>query len=460
MKINKRKKKSQRRNKNYFKTRVIARSETTKQSPEYNGIATSRLNVGTRNDKFTQNRTIEQLNNFLLYLLLLLLPTQFGKHFFFPFSYLNGIRVDYLAPTIYLTDILAFLLIVLNIKKIVVLFLNKKLLIIVGLFIINIIFSLSPIISIYKSIKILEIFFIGIIIYQSSINLFYVMICFLFGAMFETLISIFQLGLGHSIQGIFYFFGERPLSLSLPGIAKASLLGHEFLRPYATFSHPNSMAGFYLLLYTFFLSIKNNVKLNLLFILYSLLFIFSCLIMISFSKVVIITYLLLNTYFLILNSKKPCRLCFFARMFVLIIVGSVFMMAQSDPLTIQKRIELIKNSLSIIFQRPIFGVGIGSYLVAQQSYSSHYLYFFNQPVHNIFLLLTAELGIPITIYFSILLIYFLKKNHKSYIIILISAIFLTGFFDHYWLTLQQNILLLGVVGGLLYSRFSVISRRN
>ncbi|MCX6730896.1 MAG: hypothetical protein NTZ55_03540 [Candidatus Roizmanbacteria bacterium] len=38
--------------------------------------------------------------------------SQLGKHFFFPFSYLSGIRIDYLAPTIYFTDILSIPLII------------------------------------------------------------------------------------------------------------------------------------------------------------------------------------------------------------------------------------------------------------------------------------------------------------------------------------------------------------
>ena len=40
-----------------------------------------------------------------------LLPSQLGKHYFFSFSYLSGIRVDYLAPTLYMTDIIAIILI-------------------------------------------------------------------------------------------------------------------------------------------------------------------------------------------------------------------------------------------------------------------------------------------------------------------------------------------------------------
>ena len=64
----------------------------------------------------------------ILYLIFVfLLPTQLGKHFFPPYSYLNGVRVDYLSPTIYLTDILVFLLLVSNFKRVMSFFKNKKL---------------------------------------------------------------------------------------------------------------------------------------------------------------------------------------------------------------------------------------------------------------------------------------------------------------------------------------------
>jgi len=52
---------------------------------------------------------------FLFYLCLLLLPTQLGRHFFFDFSLISGIRSDYLAPTVYLTDIVIVLMIILEI---------------------------------------------------------------------------------------------------------------------------------------------------------------------------------------------------------------------------------------------------------------------------------------------------------------------------------------------------------
>ena len=51
-----------------------------------------------------------KIPNLLFYLLILFLPTQFGKHFFPAFSFVSGVRVDYLSPTLYLTDILVLFL--------------------------------------------------------------------------------------------------------------------------------------------------------------------------------------------------------------------------------------------------------------------------------------------------------------------------------------------------------------
>ncbi len=55
-------------------------------------------------------RVQDDIVPFILFLFFLLLPTQLGKHFFFPVSFIAGVRIDYLAPTLYTTDILFFLL--------------------------------------------------------------------------------------------------------------------------------------------------------------------------------------------------------------------------------------------------------------------------------------------------------------------------------------------------------------
>ena len=128
------------------------------------------------------------------------------------------------------------------------------------------------------------------------------------------------------------------------------------------------------------------------------------------------------------------------------------MSGQTDPLTMQKRWELIKDSFQIILSHLLGGVGIGSYLIAQSRFISKYALFFNQPVHNIFLLLVSELGFPLGLYIFYLVFRLYRKFFNMNFFLIIFAIFVTGFFDHYWITLQQNYFLLGFIGGYILNR--------
>ncbi len=395
------------------------------------------------------------INKILFFLFLLLLPTQLGKHFFLPFSYLSGVRVDYLAPTVYLTDIIIFLLAIINFKIVLKFFKNKKILIGLLLLLINVLFSRLPAISFYWLIKILELLIIFSLVKTmfETLKEKSILTAFLLSGLFELFLSIIQLINKHSVQGFFYYFGERLLSLSTPGVAKASLQGIEFLRPYGTFSHPNSLAGFYLVL--FFLVLTNKKFNRYLVLKYLFLLASSLLIFLSFSKIAILTYLFLSTIYNLSSNRLKCRPCVVARLFMIAIVSFIFLQATTDPSTIGKRIELIKDAITIIFRYPIFGVGLGSYLIEQAKFSSQYYLFFNQPVHNIFLLYFSELGIVvggliIAIIFSLIK---LLIRMSPYVF---SALVLTGLFDHYWLTLQQNFLIMGLVMGVsLYQVLSV-----
>ena len=51
-----------------------------------------------------------KVKRILFKILVLLLPVQLSKHFWPLWSYISGIRLDYLSPVVYLTDILLFLL--------------------------------------------------------------------------------------------------------------------------------------------------------------------------------------------------------------------------------------------------------------------------------------------------------------------------------------------------------------
>ncbi|MFH0979470.1 MAG: O-antigen ligase family protein [Candidatus Roizmanbacteria bacterium] len=396
------------------------------------------------------------INKYLLLFFLFLLPTQFGKHFFPSFSYLNGVRVDYLSPTLYLTDIIVFLLFIFNLKTVINFFKDKKILIGLGLLFINVIFAKNQSIAFYRLTKIVEfliVFSLGQQLFKIVKEKILLTVLLLTGS-FQLILTILQLIFKHSIQGVFYFFGERLFSLSTPGIAKATIQGIEFLRPYGTFSHPNSLAGFFLLLYFFVLT---NKKFNKYLVLkYSVIFIFSCLVFLTFSKVAILTFLILNTLYLVLNTKTSCGICKIARMVVPLAISLIFLQATTDVLTIEKRIELSKNSLNILSNNLLFGVGLGNYLIAQARFNSKYLLFFNQPVHNIFLLYLVETGLLTGGLIIVLIAKFIYK-----IVItnpyLIFVVLLTGLFDHYWLTLEQNFLLLALIYGSV-SRSFLISR--
>lgn len=398
-------------------------------------------------------------NNLLIFLFILFLPTQLGRHFFLPFSYLSGVRIDYLAPTIYATDILAILLIIFNFKTVFNFFKNKKILVVLlSLLIFNLLISQSQIISLYRYIKILE--------WLSVFSIFasratpckekIVFYGFFWGAFFELILVVLQFINKHSIQGIFWFFGERYLTLSMPGIAKAAINGIEFLRPYGTFSHPNSMGGFYLLLYFFVLLFISRYTLRVArFTKQLFLLICTFLIFFSFSKIAIVTFLISNVYYLIsigLKKKIFCKPCFLAKIIVPIFVALIFLFAKTDPQTVNNRIILIKNSWQVFISHPFFGVGLGNYLTAQNKIPLRFNYFFQQPVHNIFLLWITETGIVTTGLILFFVINFFKKIKKPIAIsyYLLAIVFITGFFDHYWLTLQQNFLLLAVILGIVF----------
>ncbi|MDH7476003.1 MAG: O-antigen ligase family protein [Microgenomates group bacterium] len=389
---------------------------------------------------------MKRLNNLLLFFFIFLLPTQFGKHFFFNFSYLSGIRVDYLSPTIYLIDIIVFLLTILNLKNIVDFLKKPTVLIILILFFINLLMSQSKPISIYRYLRWLEFFIIFAIFNKKNFDKTIIFLGFFCGGLLEIILVCLQFINQHAIQGVFYFFGERYMNLSTPGVAKTSFGGIEIMRPYGTFSHPNSLGGFYLLLYFYFLL---NKKFDEFFILKNVsLLIFSLLILLSFSKICILIFLFLNTFYW-LRFKKNCPLCLLAKVVAFLIVGLIFLQFRGDPLTLDKRLELFKNALIIILNKPVFGVGMGNYLLAQEGFPSRLPYFFQQPVHNVFLLFLAECGL-FGLFIVSLSFFLIKKFLKSKIFVYCLLVFLiTGVFDHYWLTLYQNFFLLGVVFSLI-----------
>lgn len=406
------------------------------------------------------------LKKILFLLLVATLPLQLGTFFFLDFSYIKAIRTDYLAPALYLSDCVALVTFFFWWREIVSFFRNRYVLLFLALFIVPVIFAEVTGIALFRYFKVLE--WLSIFAIAQSIELekksntfIKLMLIAIFGfTAFELCLSTAHLANKSTLLGIFYWFGERAISVTTPDAAVAVLNGNLFMRPYGTFSHPNSMAGFFLLVYFFVLTFpafKPFPRLRAITMFLSMLIIF-----ITFSKTVIGIFVLINVLvFAGVLFQNKCRLCGIARFIVLVAVAAVFTLPAGDPFTLTKRVSLTDNALQIISQNPITGVGLGNYLYAQSEFPNPYTSYFLQPVHNILLLFLSETGLIVG---GILLYLGFKKinplfSNKTFIYCF-AVVFLSGMMDHYWITLQQNLLLTAFVFGLISNTSLTIIRKH
>jgi O-antigen ligase len=425
-----------------------------------------------------------------------LLPTQLGKHFWPDFTLVSGIRIDYLSPIIHVTDLLLILLLlsfllrqirffkISNIKsqKSIPHLKFQKLIYIfafVFLFLVcNIIFSARPLLSVYGFVKLCECIFLSYYLTKTIHSLFklqQIALLFAVSAILESTLAILQYLNQGSLNGIFYFLGERTFTGMTPGIANASINGALILRPYATFPHPNVLAGYLLvsmvLVWSFLLRAQNYWRKIIAGV---SLVISSTALLITYSRVAIFLWVLLIIILLIqmgFRTRKTLkiRVLFVAIAGVILVVISFFPLTQeifyrfintslADE-SVVERTELLNASWTMIQQHFFIGVGLLNFipnLAPLQKPSPLDLYL--QPVHNIFVLVAAETGVMGLVLFVWLLVVSLIriKNYEARIrrtfFVLFTVILVTGMADHYWLTLQQGQLLFATVIGLSWSK--------
>ncbi|KKT46561.1 MAG: hypothetical protein UW35_C0012G0034, partial [Candidatus Collierbacteria bacterium GW2011_GWF2_44_15] len=144
--------------------------------------------------------------------------------------------------------------------------------------------------------------------------------------------------------------------------------GRLLLRPYATFSHPNSLAGF-LLISLFILRLKSSSELAKIISFVG--------IVLSFSKTAIVT-----TVLYLLGFFKKNRLLLVLTLPLLIFLIKP-LIDSSESLS--NRFYLLSPTLNIIWQYPLFGVGLGGFFSALVNVlpENQITPSLIQPVHNI-----------------------------------------------------------------------------
>jgi len=285
-----------------------------------------------------------------------------------------------------------------------------------------------------------------------------------------------------------YLLGESHFGLGIPGTATFRIFGAKIVRASGTLPHANLLAA--ILIFSFFLLIwlylKRPVPLKLftsfsyLFkeIIFGISFFFIALgIILSFSRSAILLLaifipLIIIAIFINKSLRKEYALAA-AKLIIILTITAAFLLAIfSDFLFARANISLkeaainhrlIYNqmALDLIKKYPVSGVGFSNYIwfLNQNNLWKNYgftLPYLFQPVHNIYLLIAAEIGIIGLIIF-ILLIYFIVKNswplNKNFLFsifyFLFSIFIFWGFSDHFLWTINQGQLIWWLILGIL-----------
>lgn len=400
--------------------------------------------------------TKDKLLKLLTYLLVFLIPSQLAYHFWPYFAFVYGIRVDYFSPAIYLTDLLLIILLFIQRKNIFnFISKNKKWLYILLIFsVINIFTSRSQEVSLLRWAAIYEflLFTIFIRVNKSIVGFNQIAKTLFISAVVFGLIGIGQFITGKTLSPFFYFLGERTFNSSTPGIALMQINGRNFLRAYSTFPHPNALAGF--LGIAVITSIGEGLY-NKRYFLFCYLIVFLAF-LITFSFSAFIGLFVAGLFYAISKSshKNSLAIYYYLVVFLISLVLPVFAY-KILPLAIMfgskfsERVDMAYIAGDIISRNFLFGQGLGTYVLSVPTYKGLLSYsWILQPVHNIFLLVFSETGI---LGLTFLFVFFYKKLLKKNPTLVACFVFIvtTGFLDHYWITLHQNLLLLGLLVGIL-----------
>lgn len=421
----------------------------------------------------------------LFFLLLVLLPTQLGYHFWPEWSLVLGRRIDYLSPSVYVTDLLIVCLLIawghassLRLRASRVFIPASIAFLIVVFAVINTFHAVNIPISVYRWLKVFEYAGLCLYIVGTKTRMRDVIFPLALSVGYSSVIGIVQFLLQHSLGGPFWLLGERSFFSDTPGIARFNIcLPFSYtcvlvLRAYGTFPHPNVFGGYIavvlpIIVYNVLLSPSVHTRLYKMIIAIS----FVALLM-TFSRSAWTTASLhLCVVFYVALRKREKNIWGASHIGVVAVVGVLlvacvlFFPSVSDE-SVVRRIDLQNAALGMWQHSPFIGVGLGNFLVELPVYTHSRYVNFLQPVHNIFILSLAELGI-VGIFAIIIGIGFMIYRSVAlfsratiarrllYVIhwMPICCVLLLGFVDHYPVTLQQGQLLSMVVLGVSISSF-------
>ena len=353
---------------------------------------------------------LKKLHIFLFNMVLLNLPIGLAKHFVFNRSYVNGLLVNYLIPTVYVLDVLILLVLFFwFLDKFVTpkfryLRFDSVFTVFILLFFVSFLFSSVLAIRVYPA-------FIGLlrwVVYglfglyileevDIKVRLKNIFKWISFGVLTVSLLGITQSVKQTSLFNNYLFFGEQPYSINSLGIDKENFFGRYVVPSYGTFLHPNIFGGFLSITLIWLLTLKKKIHKSVFFV----------------GTVALLTTLSFFSWvaFVVglaaLKSEK-LAVCFTAALFLVGLLLPVLgtQNVYKNTSSLYRRGDLETKAYEVISTKYMYGVGLSNFTVLSES-----PFGFNQPVHNIFLLFIAETGFFPLVFVVLIFLYLAKKSN-------------------------------------------------
>ncbi len=259
------------------------------------------------------------------------------------------------------------------------------------------------------------------------------------------------------------FLGESVISPEILGVAKFEMGAEKLIRAYGTFPHPNLLGAFLLLTLAsgIWLAQKKKIgkllSLGIILILAGIAVTFSRSIWLATTLFLLLNFILHQRNFLTWLKKDKSKLNYLILIFAIIFSLFFFTLGKSrlcfncqNDNSLALRNIYQEQALNLIQQKPLLGIGAGNFTIQTRISGTNYQLknWQFQPVHNLYLLIIAEIGIVGFLLLAYLIIQQISPSLKKFenspnsiFTIALCLFLLLGFFDHYFWTLPQGQLL-------------------
>jgi hypothetical protein len=434
----------------------------------------------------------------LFYLLILLLPSQLGLHFWPEWALVLGRRVDYLSPTLYFTDILIVLLLLFwlidggfRVSGFGLRVINKFALPILIFAAVNIWFAVSRPVALYTWVKLLEFVLLSVYIVKTKPPFSLIVFSLAISVLWSSALAIVQFVLQRSVGGPLWLLGERTFTGSTPGIAQIPLCLPQStgcpltLRSYGTFPHPNVLGGFLAAVMPLIIYESANLRImklkakqiqndsRPLKLLYGLTIALGIIgLFVTFSRsawaagaaAIVFTIARIRNHELRILNNIYTKI-FTVALALFILLYSVFNILNSSQESVVVRLQLNASAVAMWQHSPLFGTGLGNFIAALPDFLPSKFIYYLQPVHNIYLLVLSEIGvigIGVFVLLGCILLnresgvmkhgkLTMQKQHQSIIRYSVFILLILGLIDHYPLSVQQGRLLLTLLLGMAFA---------